>query len=161
MLPSHSGILDKILSIVSTSLQQRQSISLASFFQCPHLHQSRFPIVICNKFAAEAWISLVNSHGSHYHTFFSVQAQTEMVEEWWNETIYCHMYLPVSGHFSLGQLPPGQLPPMKFPPGQLPPRLLPPRQLTLYNSPPDNCLRKIDPYEIPPRTITPLTITLE
>ena len=31
----------------------------ASFLQCPHLHQSRFPVLICNKSAAEAWICLV------------------------------------------------------------------------------------------------------
>ena len=42
--------------------------------------QSRFPILICNESAAEAWFF---SHGSHYHTFFSVQAQTEIVEECW------------------------------------------------------------------------------
>ena len=35
-----------------------QPISLASFLQCPHLHQSRYPILICNKSAFEAWICL-------------------------------------------------------------------------------------------------------
>ena len=39
-------------SITFTSLQQRQSIFLASFLQCPHLHQSRFLFLICNKSAA-------------------------------------------------------------------------------------------------------------
>ena len=38
----------------STSLQQRQFISLASFLQCWYLHQSKFPILICNKSTAEA-----------------------------------------------------------------------------------------------------------
>ena len=59
MLPSRSGILAEAISIAFTSLQQRQSISLASFLQCSHLHQSRFPVLICNKSAAEAWICLV------------------------------------------------------------------------------------------------------
>ena len=38
-----------------TSLQQRQrqSISLASFLQCPHLHQSGFPTPRCNKSSAK------------------------------------------------------------------------------------------------------------
>ena len=44
---------------------------------CPHLHQSRFP---SNKWAAEAWIYLVS--------FFFVQAQTEMAEEWWSDWLY-------------------------------------------------------------------------
>ena len=50
MLPSHCGILAELISIASTSisLQQRQSVSLASFLQCPHLQQLRFPILICN-----------------------------------------------------------------------------------------------------------------
>ena len=30
------------------------------------------------------------SRSSHYNTFFSVQAQTEMVEEWWSESFHCH-----------------------------------------------------------------------
>ena len=38
----------------SSSLQQKQSIPLASFLQCRHLHQSRFLFLICNKSAAEA-----------------------------------------------------------------------------------------------------------
>ena len=59
MLSSRSGILAEAISIAFTSLQQRQSISLVSFLQRPHLHQSRFPILICNKLAAEAWIGLV------------------------------------------------------------------------------------------------------
>ena len=45
MFPSRSGILVEAISIASTS-QQRQSISLASFLQCSHLHQSRYPILI-------------------------------------------------------------------------------------------------------------------
>ena len=54
MIPSRSGILAEAISITFTSLQQRQSVSLASILQCPHLHQWRFPILICNKLAAEA-----------------------------------------------------------------------------------------------------------
>ena len=46
MLPSHSRILAEAISIAATSLKQRQSISLASFFQCPYLPQSIFPILI-------------------------------------------------------------------------------------------------------------------
>ena len=56
MLSSHSKILAEAISIAFASLQQRQSISLASFLQCPHLHQSRFPILICNKSTAEAYV---------------------------------------------------------------------------------------------------------
>ena len=59
MHSSRSGILAEAISIEFTSLQQRQSISLASFLQRPHLHQSRFPILIYNKLAAEAWRGLV------------------------------------------------------------------------------------------------------
>ena len=69
MFPLWSGILAEAVRIASTSLQQRQSISLASFFQCPHLHQLRFRVLICNK-------SVAISHGSHYHKVFSVRAQT-------------------------------------------------------------------------------------
>ena len=56
MLPSSSRILAEAISIAFTSLQQRQSISLASFLQFPHLYQSRFPILICNKTAAGACV---------------------------------------------------------------------------------------------------------
>ena len=59
LLPARSGILAEAISIAFTSIQQRQSISLASYLQCPHLHQSRFPGLVCNKSAAEAWICLV------------------------------------------------------------------------------------------------------
>ena len=41
MLPSCSGILAEAITIASTSLQQRQSIPLASFSQCPHFRNSR------------------------------------------------------------------------------------------------------------------------
>ena len=47
--PSRSGILPEAIRIAFTSLQQRPSISLASF-----LYQWRFPVLICNKSAAEA-----------------------------------------------------------------------------------------------------------
>ena len=30
---------------------------------------------------------------------FYFQAQTEMVEEWWNECLYCHLYFPQNNHF--------------------------------------------------------------
>ena len=59
MLSSHSGVLTKTISISFTFLQQGQSISIASFLQCPHFHQSRFPILICNQSAAEARVCLV------------------------------------------------------------------------------------------------------
>ena len=59
MLSSHSGVLTKTISISFTFLQQVQSISIASFLQCPHFHQPRFPILICNQQAAEARICLV------------------------------------------------------------------------------------------------------
>ena len=41
MPPSRIGILSEAISIASTPLQQRQSISLASFWQCPHFRSSR------------------------------------------------------------------------------------------------------------------------
>ena len=56
MISSRSGILAEVISIAFTSVQQRQSISLASFLQCSHLHQSRFPILIFNKAALEAYV---------------------------------------------------------------------------------------------------------
>ena len=64
MLPSHSGILADAVSIVSISPQQKQSISLASFLQCPHLHQLRFPILLSNKSAAIAEVSEVATAGA-------------------------------------------------------------------------------------------------
>ena len=85
MLPSRSRILAEAISIAFTSLQQRQSISLASFLRCPHLRQSRFPILICNKLAPEACICLVFFwfflflflffffHGSHFSRDFLFQ----------------------------------------------------------------------------------------
>ena len=68
--PSRSGNLTEAISIASTSLQQRKSISPASFLQCPHLHQSGF-----NESAAELWICLVSFYGG----------------EWWRERLHCHM----------------------------------------------------------------------
>ena len=41
MVPSYSGILAEAIGIVSTSLQQGQSISLASFLQSISLASSR------------------------------------------------------------------------------------------------------------------------
>ena len=107
MLPSRSGILAKAISIASTCLQQRQSISPASSLQFLHLHKSRFPILIFNKSAAEVWICLVPllffSWLSLRHVFF-VQAQTKTVEEWWSKWLHCHMYLPQNHHFLLHHL---------------------------------------------------------
>ena len=56
MLSSRSRILAEAINIAFTALQQRQSICLDSFLQCPHLHQSKFPILICSKLAAEAYV---------------------------------------------------------------------------------------------------------
>ena len=72
MLPSCSRILTEAISIAFTSLQQRQSISLASFLQCTHLHQSRFPILICNKSAAEVWICLVSFSWLSFQSRFPI-----------------------------------------------------------------------------------------
>ena len=47
MLPSYSGILAKAISIISTSLQQGQSISLASFLQSVSL--ASFGVVLLKK----------------------------------------------------------------------------------------------------------------
>ena len=41
MLPLRYGILAEAVSFASTSLQQRQSISLALFFQCSHFRSGR------------------------------------------------------------------------------------------------------------------------
>ena len=49
MLPLGSGILAEAITIASTSLQQRQSISLASFLQYPHFRSSR-PELFCKKY---------------------------------------------------------------------------------------------------------------
>ena len=92
MLPFRSRILAGEISTASTSLQQRQSISLNWFLQCPNLHQLRFPILTCNKPAAEREYVQFLPPGSHYHKFFSVRTQTEIVEEWWNETFHFHLY---------------------------------------------------------------------
>ena len=48
MLPLHSGILAKAISIASSSLQQIQSISLALLLQCPHFRSSH-PELFCKK----------------------------------------------------------------------------------------------------------------
>ena len=48
MLPLHSGILAKVISIASSSLQQIQSISLALLLQCPHF-RSNHPELFCKK----------------------------------------------------------------------------------------------------------------
>ena len=48
MLPLHSGILAKAISIASSSLQQIQSISLALLLQCPHF-RSNHPELFCKK----------------------------------------------------------------------------------------------------------------
>ena len=59
MFPSRSGILAEVISIAFTSLLESQSIFLPLFLQCQHLHQSRLPILMFNKSAAEAWTYLV------------------------------------------------------------------------------------------------------
>ena len=77
MLPSRSGILAEAISIAFTSAK-RWSISPASFLQCPYLHQSRFPILICNKSAAKAWICLVS------FSWLSFQSRSPILL--WNKT---------------------------------------------------------------------------
>ena len=80
MFPPCSGNLAKAISVASSPLQQRQSISPALFLKWLHLHQSRFPILICNKLAAEAWICLVAFSWIILPHVFFVQAQNEMTE---------------------------------------------------------------------------------
>ena len=48
MAPSRFGISAEAISIASTSLQQRQSVSHASFFQCLHFRSSH-PELFCKK----------------------------------------------------------------------------------------------------------------
>ena len=31
--------------------------------------------------------------------FISVQAQTEIAEEWWGESLHCRLYFPQNNHF--------------------------------------------------------------
>ena len=50
MLPSYSGILAEAIRIAFTSLQQRRSISLASFLQCPHFRNIRLELFCKNRF---------------------------------------------------------------------------------------------------------------
>ena len=60
--------------IASTSVQHRQSISLTSFLQHPHLHQSTFPFLISDKSAAEAleaWLCFVSFSWFSLLFFFS------------------------------------------------------------------------------------------
>ena len=64
---SRSRILAEAKSFAATSLQQRQSISLASFFKCPHLHQSRFPILICNN-----WHNKYKQHKTYDDELMSI-----------------------------------------------------------------------------------------
>ena len=71
MLPSCSGILAKTVSIASYSLQQDNLLLLPRFCNA-RICTNRNSLFYCNKSAAEAWICLVLSHGSH-HAFFSVQ----------------------------------------------------------------------------------------
>ena len=82
IFPSRCGILAEAISIASTFLQQRQSISLTSFLQCPHLHQLRFPILICSKSAAEAEICLVSfSWFSLTHVFFLLSLKLKQLKD--------------------------------------------------------------------------------
>ena len=80
--PSRSGILSETISIVSTSLQQKQSISLflliINHISTDHFCSAfcRFPILICNKAAADS----------------SVQAQTEMVKNGRRNTSLPHVF---------------------------------------------------------------------
>ena len=80
MFPSRSGNLAKAISIASSSLQQRKPISPALFSKWLHLHQSRFPILICNKLAAEVWICLVAFSWLILPHVFFIQDQNEMTE---------------------------------------------------------------------------------
>ena len=92
MLYWRCRILAETISIASTPLQQRQSISLALFLKCPHMHQLRCSVLKHQQLKRE--YAQFISHGSHYHTFFSIQTQTEMVNEWLSERLYGHIYFP-------------------------------------------------------------------
>ena len=87
--------------IASTSLQHRQSISLTSFLQYPHLHQSTFPILISDKSRLlKPWkrdCVFFLSHGFHY--FFTFQNQTEMVEDKLSESLHYHLHFPQNSRF--------------------------------------------------------------
>ena len=65
---------DAFLALRDFSRNNKHSIRLSTtktlyfsrfVFAMSAFHQSRFPILICNKSAAETWICLVFSHGSH------------------------------------------------------------------------------------------------
>ena len=98
--PHAAGFLAKAISFPVTPLQQRQSISLVSFLQFLHLHQSRFFILICNKSATEPeCLFLFSFSWFSFHTLLSVHSQTEMVEEWWSRRLYCcvtHIFLRIT-----------------------------------------------------------------
>ena len=83
MLPSLSRILAKVISIASNPLQQRQSIPLASFLQCLHLHPSIFPILICDESAAEASICLVSFPWLSFQMRFPVLTCNKSAAEAW------------------------------------------------------------------------------
>ena len=74
-------------------------IYLASFLQCLQFYQSRFPILISNKSAAEVWIGLVSfSWLSLPHVFFC----SSLNWKGWkmaSESLHCHLYFPQNNHF--------------------------------------------------------------
>ena len=73
MLPSRSGILSEARSIASTSLQERQSISLASYLQYPHFRSSRpklfFKKDLLKNFAK---LTVVSSGTRFSHEFYEI-----------------------------------------------------------------------------------------
>ena len=90
---------------------QNAFLLLCNFSQsnkhCIHLSTTKaiyffrfvFPILIYNKSTAEYKCIQFLSYGSHYHLFFSVQAQTELVEELWSKSLHCHLYFHQNNHF--------------------------------------------------------------
>ena len=58
MLPLHSGILAKAISIASSSLQQMQSMSLALLLQRPYSRSSR-PELFCKKVVLENFAKFI------------------------------------------------------------------------------------------------------
>ena len=45
--------------------------------------------------------SVIFFYGSQYHTFFSVQAQIEMVDKCWSKSLHSHLYFTQNNHLVL------------------------------------------------------------
>ena len=93
-----AGWQDAFLLLCNFSQSNKYCIHLSTT-KTIYFFRFVFPILICNKSTAEYKYIQFLSYGSHYHLFFSVQAQTELVEELWNKSLHCHLYFHQNNHF--------------------------------------------------------------